>query len=171
MSGYDGCGFEKIKDEYDKLVVNITTAREHVGEIERAIRHIKDRTRCVVSNLRVAGFQYLHTWIVVHCLYFVVMIINAVLAEGSISTVLSPREIVTQRKLDMEKDCRVQFGSCVEASKDTIVTNTMDKRTHTCIALGPSGNLQGSVKCFDLHTGKIVVRRTIEGLTLPERIV
>ena len=127
--------FEKITDEYNKLVVNITASREHVGEIERAIRHIKDRTRCVVSDLRVAGFQYLHKWIVVHCLYFVVMMINAVPAEGGISTVLSPREIVTQRKLDMEKDCRVQFGSYVEASKDAIVTNTMDERTHACITL------------------------------------
>ena len=85
MSGYDGCGFEKIKDEYDKLVVNITTAREHVGEIERAIRHIKDITQCAVSDLRVAGFQYLHKLIIVHCICFVVMVINAVPAEGGIS--------------------------------------------------------------------------------------
>ena len=61
--------------------------------------------------------------------------------------------------------------SYVEASIDAIVTDTMDERTHACIALGPSRNLQGSVKCFDLHTGKIVARRTIEGLWLPDRIV
>ena len=36
--------FEKNKDKCNKLVVNTTVAREHVGEIMRAIRHIKDRT-------------------------------------------------------------------------------------------------------------------------------
>ena len=52
--------FEKIRDEFDKVVVNTTAAREHVGEIERVIKFIKERARCVVSDLRVAGFKYLH---------------------------------------------------------------------------------------------------------------
>ena len=77
--------FEKIRDEFDKGVVNTTAAREHVGEIERVTKFIKERARCVVSDLRVAGFKYLHQLIVVHCIYFVTMMINAVPAEGGIS--------------------------------------------------------------------------------------
>ena len=97
--------------------------------------------------------------------------INAVPADGGISEIFSPREIVTGRKIDMEKDCRALFGSYVEASKDAVITNTMDERTHSCIALGPAGNLQGSLKCFDLLTGKLVIRRTFKCLPLPERII
>jgi len=163
--------FEKVKDEFSRVVVNTTAAREHVGEIERAIQHVKDRSRCVISDLRVAGFQYLHKLIVVHCIYFVVMMINAVPADGGISEIFSPREIVTGRKIDMDKDCRALFGSYVEASKDAIITNTMDERTHSCIALGPAGNLQGSLKCFDLLTGKLVIRRTFKCLPIPDRII
>ena len=44
--------FEKIKDEFDTVVVNTTGAREHVGEIERLVKFIKERARCVILDLR-----------------------------------------------------------------------------------------------------------------------
>ena len=71
----------------------------------------------------------------------------------------------------MKKDCRALFCAYVEASKDAVTTNTMDKRTHSCIALGPSGNLQGSVKCFDLLTGKLIIQRTVKTVPYPHRII
>ena len=52
-----------------------------------------------------------------------------------------------------------------------IVTNDNTPRTHGCIALGPSGNLQGSLKCFDLETGKVVTRRIIKQIPWPERML
>ena len=125
--------FEKIKDEFDRVEVNTTAAREHVGEIEREIRLVKERSRCVISDLRVAGFTFLHKMIIVHCVYFVVMMLNAVPDASGISEKYSPREIVTSRKLDMKKDCRARFGAYVEASKDADITSTMAKRTHSCI--------------------------------------
>ena len=67
--------FEKIKDDFDRVEVNTTAAREHVGEIERGIRLVKERSRCVISDLRVAGFTLLHKMIIVHCVYFVVILI------------------------------------------------------------------------------------------------
>ena len=84
--------------------------------------------------------------------------VNAVPAAEGISQVFSPREIVTQRKFDFKKDCEALFGSYVEASTDAIVTNDMKSRTHSCISLRPSGNWQGSTKCFDLSTGKAAIR-------------
>ena len=45
--------FEKIKESFMNVEVNTTVVREHVGgEIERAIRYIKEHTRSVVSILR-----------------------------------------------------------------------------------------------------------------------
>ena len=38
--------FEKLKDKLiDQIEINTTAKNEHVGEIERKIRHIKDRCR------------------------------------------------------------------------------------------------------------------------------
>ena len=86
--------------------MSTTTAIEHVGEIERLIKFTKERARCVISDLCVAGFKYLHKLIVMYCLYFMMITINAVPAKGGISEKYSPREIVTGRKLDTKKDCR-----------------------------------------------------------------
>ena len=163
--------FEKIRDNFDKVEVNPTAAREHVAEIERGIRHVKERGQCVISDLRAAGFQFLHRMIIVHCIYFVIMMVNAVPAENGISEKFSPREIVTGCKIAMKKDRKAVFGAYVEASTDADITNTMADRTHSFLALGPSGNLQGSVKCYDLLTGKVVVRRTIKVLPMPERLL
>ena len=98
------------------------------------------------------------------------MMVNAVPAAEGISQVFPPREILTQRKFDSKKDCKALFGSYVEASTDAIVTNDMKSRTHSCSALGPSGNWQGSTKCFDLSTRKVVTRRTVREFPMPDHI-
>ena len=79
--------------------------------------------------------------------------------------------LVTGMKLDFKKDCRARFGAYMEANYDDVVTNSMKDRTHACIALGPTGNIQGLLKCFDIDTGKIVKRRTITPLPMPDCIV
>ena len=129
--------FQKIKDDMGLVDVNTTAAREHVAEIKRSIRLVKERSRCIVKTL---PFCFLNRQIVVQMVYFVTMFVNTVSAPEVISQIFSPQEIVTQRKIDFEKDCRAQFGSYVEASTDIIVTNNMTSRTHVCISLGPSSN-------------------------------
>ena len=96
--------------------------------------------------------------------------INAIPAAKSISERFAPREIVTGRRLNLNhlKDI---FGENIEAIIYDYVTNNMKGRTHPCIYLGPSGNWQGSQMCFDLETGKLVLRRTITRLTMPERVM
>ena len=43
--------FKKIKPKVE-LDINISAAREHVGEIERYHRTLKERYRCVLSGIR-----------------------------------------------------------------------------------------------------------------------
>ena len=96
--------FVKIKNKFDRVEVNSTAAHEHVGEMERGIRLVKERIRCIISDLHSAGFTHLHRMIVVHCVYFVIMILNAVPADSGILEKILPREIVTGRKIYMKKD-------------------------------------------------------------------
>ena len=99
------------------------------------------------------------------------MILNSKPASQGISTKFPPQEIVTGRHLDIKKYCRAPFGAYVEASIDANVTNTMKDCTQSCLSLGPAGNLQGSLKCFDILTGKVVTRRTIKVLQMPDRFL
>ncbi len=44
----------------------------------------------------------------------------------------------------------------------------MQPRTHEAIALGPSGNLQGTVKFLSLDTGLVIRRRSFDVMPLTE---
>ena len=57
------------------------------------------------------------------------------------------------------------------SSTDAIITNGNNHRTHACIALGPSGNRQGYINCFDIDTCRVVVSRTDKKMIWPERLV
>ena len=165
--------FEKIKPEVTLLEINISAAREHVGEIERYHRTLKERCRCVLSDMRPVGsnaYQFLHKQIVIRLVYFCIMMINAIPAAKGISDRFAPREIVTRKRLNL-KHLKASFGEYIEASVDADVTNDMKGRTHPCISLGPSGNWQGSQVCFDLETGKVVSRRTITSLPMPASVI
>ena len=163
--------FEKVSDEIGLVEVNTAAAREHVGEIERSIRLMKERARCVVASLRRIGVKFLHKQILIRMVYHVVMWLNAVPADGGVSMQYSPREIVIQTQLDFKKHAVADFGAYVEASEDAVRTNDMSDRTHECINLGPTGNRQGSHYTFDLGTGKVTTRRIIREMPMPDEVV
>eukprot|EP00804_Cyclotella_cryptica_P011815 CCRYP_021222-RA/>CCRYP_021222-RA protein AED:0.36 eAED:-0.92 QI:0/-1/0/1/-1/1/1/0/432 len=85
--------FEKMIHDMDEVVINTTAAREHVGDIERCIRTIKEQARSVTSELPYK--KYMPKKIVINLLKFVTMWLNAMPSGSGVSTVLSPRVIVT----------------------------------------------------------------------------
>ena len=77
----------------------------------------------------------------------------------------SPCELVTGLSIDYEREYKANIDSYVKASTNAIVTNDNNtERTRSYIAVGPVGNRQGSVKCFDIKSGKILHRRTMTQL-------
>ena len=52
-----------------------------------------------------------------------------------------------------------------------MVTNTNEPRTHPCLCLGPSGSRQGTYKCLDIDTNKVVHRRILHVLPMPDSII
>ena len=144
--------FEKVKDMVPLVEVNTAAAREHVGLIERAIRHLKEKTRATTSEFPIVWipiFFFFQT--VYRCAFW----INAFPIHSE-NFRFSPREIVVGISTDYERDCKVDIGSYVEVSTDAIVTNDNTEWTQSCVALEPVGNRQGSVKCFDIEPGKIL---------------
>ena len=140
--------------------VNTAAAQEHVGMIERAIRHLKEKTRAMISEFL---FVWIPTLVLVQTVHSCASWINA-FPNRSEKFGFSPREVVTGLSTDHEQDCKVDTGSYVEASTDATVTNDNTERTRSCVALGPVGNWQGPVICFDVESGKVFHRRTVTQL-------
>ena len=114
-----------------------------------------------LCNIR---FKYYHCVIIVHSTYFVIMMINGLTAPNGILRIISLQEVVTGCKLDFKKDCRALFEAYIEESTDATIANNMSPRTKGSLSFGPSVNLQGLLKFFDLDTGQVVVRRSFKVL-------
>ena len=76
---------------------NTTAYRKYVGEIERDIKIIKERSIFFMKTLVIKGILNVHKQIVIHMICFVNMVLNAVRATLGVSKVYYPRKIVTQR--------------------------------------------------------------------------
>ncbi len=52
--------FEKIKDNFDIVMVNITDACTHMGKHEDIIWILQEQYHCVISDLHIAGIKQFH---------------------------------------------------------------------------------------------------------------
>ena len=144
--------FDKVEELIPQVECNTTAAREHVGDIERQHRTIKERARTVRSSL---PFTYLPKDIVIHLVYFACFWLNAFPHPKGISANMSPREIVTRKPVSWKLHARACFGSYVEGHEDPDITNNVEDRAFAGIYLGATGNRQGTVKIWDVMTGVV----------------
>ena len=89
--------FKKIVGTLRPVGINTTASREHVGEIERSNRTVKEQVRSIASTL---PYAVLPKQVVIHMVYYVVTFLNCGIWINGVSDTLSPREIVLRRKLD-----------------------------------------------------------------------
>ena len=80
--------FEKLKDKLPNVTLKTTSAREHVGEIKRKIRVVKERARSMMSIL---PYKLLSKLVIVELMYFCVMWMNSFPVKSGISEKWSPR--------------------------------------------------------------------------------
>ena len=84
------------------------------------------------------------------------------LPTESVSMVHSPREIVLKRSVGFDLHCRADFGQ---------KTNDMNGRKFAALYLGPTGNLQGTVKAWDINTGCVKKVKTFNVVSMPDSVI
>ncbi len=159
---------EKLRNLVPILAINTTAAREHVPEVERKIRLIKERGRGILNTL---PFKKMPRLVLIELIYHVVLWLNAFPAKSGVSEMLSPREIVYRHKLDFAKHCKLLFGTYCEVHDEPTRTNTMATRSTPAIVLGPMGNLQGTYKFLSLATRKKVKRCAFTPYPMPDLVI
>ena len=112
------------------IALNTCSNDEHVGEIERMIRTVKERCRGVYNTL---PFRKLPGRMTIEMAYFCVFWLNTFYPSPSIVENLSPRTIMTGRQVDFAKHCKYEFGSYVQTHEEH--DNSMRTRTIGAIAL------------------------------------
>ncbi len=160
--------FECLQNLVPIIEINATAANEHVPEIERRIRLIKEQARGVLNTL---PYKKMPQLMLVELIYHVVLWLNAFPMKSGVSTTLSPREIVYRRKLNFKKHCKALFGSYAETHEEPNPTNGMMARGSPGIILGPTGNEQGTYKVMNLATGKKIKRRSFTKMPMPNSAI
>jgi len=157
--------FEKLHNLVPILDINTMAAKEHVPEVERKIRLIKERGRGTLNTL---PFKKMPRLMLIELIYHVVLWLNAFPANSGVSETLSPREIVYRHKLDFAK---LPFGMYCEVHDEPAPTITMVTRSTPAIVLGPTGNLQEAYKFLSLVTGKKIKRHAFTPYPMPDSVI
>jgi hypothetical protein len=87
--------------------VNLTSTSEHVPEIERRIRVVKERSRSLRHSL---PFNRIPRLITIHIVFTAVKLLNQFPPKGGISDTVSPKTIMTGETLHFKKHLSLQLG-------------------------------------------------------------
>jgi hypothetical protein len=107
-----------------QIMLNATSRDEHVPEIERYNRTIKDRVRSAFNML---PFKKMPTQMLVELVKAMVFWLNAFPANVGVSDTISPRTIMTGKRLNYTKHCQLGFGTYVQTHEEH--DNGMGSRT------------------------------------------
>ena len=95
--------FGPLKAQIRKMIgaeLNLAAPDDHVPEVERNIRVIKDRLRSMLADLPFTKIpKHLKRELVLTC----ITMLNVVPRETSVSDTLSPTELLSGRSLDFKK--------------------------------------------------------------------
>ena len=149
-----------------QVTLNTTSRDEHVGDVERNIRTIKE---CMQGVSNTIPFQRLTHNMVMELAKAVVYWLNSVPSNMGVSPTMSPRTIITGQLLDYHKHCRYEFGEYVQTHEEH--DNSLLSRTVGAIALRPTGKQQGGYFFMSLHTGCIINRLHATKLPMPSEVI
>jgi len=146
-----------IKTSFPGVTIEECGAGDHLSRVDAKIRRVKEMARSILAGLpyKVGNDR------IKDLITYVVSRINTRRTTG-LSTNVSPRVRFTGQRIDYVKEYALGFGDYVEVydpKSHAKSNNIRMERTEPCIALYPSGNLNGSWIFWNLKT-KAYVRRS-----------
>jgi len=158
--------FSALRHELPGVDINCCGADEHVPEVERYIRTVKDRARSGYNDL---PYEYIPRAMLDRLIGNSVFWLNAFPPATPSVLEYSPRYIMVGRHLDFNKHVRTEFGAYVQTHEQH--DNSMAPRTVGAICLGPTGNAQGTHFFLSLQTGRLLRRPHWTELPTPDDVI
>jgi hypothetical protein len=160
--------FNSLRAEISVLGINLNTVarQEHVPEVKRYIRTIKERVQSYYNTI---PFTSMPPRMMIELVHYCNFWLNSFPNEDGVSRSLSPRLIVTGNHINYLKHCKLEFGEYVQTHKEH--NNAMNPRTVGAIALRPTGNAQGSYLFFSLNSGRVLTRNRLTVLPMPDDVI
>ena len=90
--------FNKVEVLVGLLETNTAAAREYVGKIEREIRLIKERTRCITTGF---PYHWIPKMVIIHIIYGVCMWLNEFLPNTKVIWGPIPKGISHRKEIGL----------------------------------------------------------------------
>ena len=148
------------------IALNMWSNNEHIREIKRMIRTVKEQARGTFNTL---PFKKVPSRIIVELVLFCVFRLNSLYPSQSIVDGVSPRTIITGLTIDYNKHVKHNFGEYVQTHEE--VDNSMQSCTVVAIALRPTSNVQGGHYYLSLHTRRCLNCATWTPLPMPTIVI
>ena len=160
--------FEPLRGDLAEMGIQLNTISndEHVPEIERQIRTLKERTRAIYCTL---PFRKIPRRLIIEMIYAANYWLNMFPRKGGISQTMSPRTLLTGLTMNYHRHCRLEFGEYVQTHEEH--DNSLNPRTIGALALRPTGNVQGGYFFLSLTTGKVINRMRWTRIPMPQDVI
>jgi hypothetical protein len=158
--------FNAVRTLFPDIQFTICAADDHVPEVERAIRSVKESIRATIHGM---PFNRLPRVLVKELTTFAVRTINMLPHPDGISPFLSPATIVTGIHKPDYSTLRLEFGTYVQVYDGT--SNDTKSRTLGAIATNPTGNANGDYFFMSLATGQRIHRRSWTVLPISDAVI
>ena len=132
--------FKCLQDDILPVSFDPVAADDHVSDVERSIRTVKDDLRTLTQSL---PFKRIPRVMVKAMVSFVLRCRNMFPSTDGVSEHMSPLSIVTGASKPDAAKLTLEFGTYVHIFNDNNPTNTMASRTTGAIALHSVGNTKG----------------------------
>jgi hypothetical protein len=116
-------------------MVNLASPNEHVPEIERQIRVVKECSQAAHHRL---PFQHIPKLLMIHIVLNAIKMLNFFPTKGGISNTLSPKTIISGETLNYKKHLSLQVAQYCQVHEEDTPCNSQSPRTKGAILLGPS---------------------------------
>ena len=153
-----------------EVLLNGSSANEHVPEIECMIRTIRERHRAKVNTLLFNISKY-PKLMRIQAVLKSVLWLNMLPKKNGVSDTLNPHCLVRGRSVDYKVHCMVTFGAYCQVNDEPRRLNSSVARTTGAIAMGPSGYLQGRYHFMSLKTVMKLSRRHWTELSVTVEVI
>ncbi len=139
-----------------------------MSKVECSIKTVKEKTRGLIGTLSCCNIPW---QMKIKFVYFIVLWFNAFPVKTGVLLIYFPWELLVRWCLDYKKHCQVLPGTYCKVHDQPLPSNTMVPRMHKGIALGPTGNLQGTIKFYCLNTGYVLKCCSFTPLPMPGSVI
>ena len=145
--------FECLRELLGNVSLEICGPDEHVPEVERSIRTMKETMRATAHGLL---YRRLPKLMIVELVVMATRCLNGFPKDNGVSEHMSPHSIVTGcTRMDYNK-LPLEFVSYLQLLDRSM--NTIHSRTIGAIALNPTGDDTGTYRFMSLKTGQVLTK-------------